>query len=99
MTIAQVSKQYDISPDTLRCYKRIGLLPPVPRGKSGIRDQDDGSVAAGKAILAEQRRQLRARMADMQASLDHLDRKIERCEQLLLPIEQELAEKQGGRET
>ena len=31
MTIAQVSKQYDISPDTLRCYKRIGLLPPVPR--------------------------------------------------------------------
>lgn len=43
MTIAQVSKQYDISPDTLRCYKRIGLLPPVPRGKSGIRDQDEAS--------------------------------------------------------
>ena len=62
-------------------------------------DQGDGSVAAGKAILAEQRRQLRARMADMQASLDHFDRKIERCEQLLLPIEQELAEKQGGKET
>ncbi len=43
MTIAQVSKQYDISPDTLRCYKRIGLLPSVPRSKSGIRDQDEAS--------------------------------------------------------
>ena len=54
--------------------------------------QGDGTVAAGKAILEERRRQLKARMADMQASLDHLERKIERCEQLLLPIEQELAE-------
>ena len=43
MTIAQVSKQYDISPDTLRCYQRIGRLPSVPRSKSGIRDQDEAS--------------------------------------------------------
>ena len=38
MRIAQVSKQYDISPDTLRYYERIGLLPPVARNKSGVRD-------------------------------------------------------------
>ena len=41
MTIAQVSKQYDISSDTLRYYERIGLIPPVTRNKSGIRDYGD----------------------------------------------------------
>lgn len=38
MTIAEVGKKYDITADTLRYYERIGLLPPVPRNKSGIRD-------------------------------------------------------------
>lgn len=43
MTIAEVSKRYDISADTLRYYERIGLIPPVPRTKSGIRDYDEES--------------------------------------------------------
>lgn len=43
MTIKEVSEQYDISADTLRYYERIGLLPPVPRNKSGIRDYDEAS--------------------------------------------------------
>ena len=43
MTIAEVSKKYDISADTLRYYERIGLVPPVPRNKSGIRDYDEES--------------------------------------------------------
>ena len=38
MKIAEVSEQYDISTDTLRYYERIGLIPPVNRNKSGIRD-------------------------------------------------------------
>ncbi|MDF2985962.1 MAG: putative transcriptional regulator [Eubacterium sp.] len=38
MTIAEVSKKYDISQDTLRYYERIGLIPSVNRNKSGIRD-------------------------------------------------------------
>ena len=38
MTISEVSKKYDISTDTLRYYERIGLLPPVPRTKSGLRE-------------------------------------------------------------
>lgn len=41
MTIAEVSKQYNISADTLRYYERIGLIPPVNRNKSGIRDYTD----------------------------------------------------------
>ena len=43
MTIAEVSKKYEMSPDTLRYYERIGLIPQVPRNKSGIRDYDENS--------------------------------------------------------
>lgn len=43
MTIAEVSKKYDISADTLRYYERIGLMPPVPRTSGGIRDYDEES--------------------------------------------------------
>ncbi|WP_234124286.1 MerR family transcriptional regulator [Clostridium hydrogenum] len=38
MTIAEVSKKYDLTQDTLRYYERIGLIPEVNRNKSGIRD-------------------------------------------------------------
>lgn len=38
MTIAEVAKKYDLSTDTLRYYERIGLVPPVTRTASGIRD-------------------------------------------------------------
>lgn len=31
MTIAEVSKEYDLTPDTLRYYERIGLIKEVPR--------------------------------------------------------------------
>ena len=44
MTIAEVSKKYEMSPDTLRYYERIGLIPQVPRNKSGIRDYDETSI-------------------------------------------------------
>ncbi|KAB1439745.1 MerR family transcriptional regulator [Candidatus Galacturonibacter soehngenii] len=38
MTIAQVSKKFDLTADTLRYYERIGLLPRVNRNSSGNRD-------------------------------------------------------------
>lgn len=36
--IAEVSKKYELSADTLRYYERVGLIPEVNRNKSGIRD-------------------------------------------------------------
>ena len=120
MTIAEVSKKYELSADTLRYYERIGLVPPVPRNKSGIRDYDtescqwvelmkcmrsagvqiealieyvalfqqgDETIGARKALLVEQRDRLMARMADMQASLDRLNDKIERYDQGLMTKE------------
>ena len=129
MTIAEVSKQYEISADTLRYYERIGLIPPVPRSKSGIRNYDrdscawvelmkcmraagvqiealieyvalfqkgDATLSARKAILVEQRDQLQERMAEMQASLDRLNLKIENYEQVLVKKERQLFH--GGEE-
>ena len=44
MTIAEVSRKYDISADTLRYYERIGLIPPVPRTRGALRKYGEGSV-------------------------------------------------------
>ena len=44
MKIAEVSQQYGISSDTLRYYERIGLIPPVTRNESGIRDYNELDV-------------------------------------------------------
>lgn len=38
MTISEVSKKYEISQDTLRYYEKIGVIPPVHRNESGLRD-------------------------------------------------------------
>lgn len=41
MTIAEVSKTFGLTADTLRYYERIGLIPPVKRSSSGICDYDE----------------------------------------------------------
>lgn len=41
MTISEISKKYNLTQDTLRYYEKIGLIPNVPRSKSGIRDYDE----------------------------------------------------------
>lgn len=45
MKIAEVSKQYGMSADTLRYYERIGLLPGVMRNASGVRDYSEQDCA------------------------------------------------------
>lgn len=41
MTIKEVSQMYNISADTLRYYEKIGLIDPVTRNASGIRDYQE----------------------------------------------------------
>ena len=53
MTIKEVSEKYDISQDTLRYYERIGMIPPVTRTASGIRnyqEKDLGWVELAKCM-------------------------------------------------
>ncbi len=44
MKIAEVSKKMNLSQDTLRYYERIGLIPPVKRNSSGIRDYTENDI-------------------------------------------------------
>ena len=111
MRISEVSEQSGMSADTLRYYERIGLIPPVNRNGSGIRDyndmdmkrvefircmrnaglsievlseyvelvqQGDETIEARQEILKEQRKQLAAKIEEMQETLDLLDYKIRR---------------------
>lgn len=41
MKIAEVNERYGLSLDTLRYYERVGLIPPVNRNESGIRDYNE----------------------------------------------------------
>lgn len=123
MTIAEVAKKYNLTPDTLRYYERIGLIPGVSRSSGGIRDyQDedcrwiefikcmrnaglpvetlieyvklfqagDETIEARKTLLIEQRDLLQKRIDEMQNTLDRLNAKIKRYEDVILPIEDEL---------
>lgn len=38
MTIAEVSRKYGLTADTLRYYEKVGLIPAVHRTASGLRD-------------------------------------------------------------
>ena len=44
MTIKEASKRTGVSIDNLRYYERIGLLPPIPRNASGIREYDERAI-------------------------------------------------------
>lgn len=123
MQISDVSEKFDISPDTLRYYERVGLLPPVRRSKSGLRDysesdlmwidfikcmrsaglpieqlaryvqlfpQGEATAEARKQILQDQREQIRARMAELQRTLDLLDHKIAAYDKSVVSAEREL---------
>ena len=125
MRISEVSQQCDVSADTLRYYERIGLLPPVNRSDSGIRDysdldvrrvefikcmrtaglpvevlieyyrlvqQGDKTMEDRKAILVEHRADIKARMAELQKTLDLLDYKISFYENAVLKAENAIVE-------
>ena len=68
MKIAEVSKEYGLSADTLRYYERIGLLPNVTRTASGIRDyseQDCARVQFAKCM--------RAASVSIEALIEYMD--------------------------
>ena len=44
MTIKQVSEKFGISQDTLRYYERVGMIPPVTRTPSGIRNYQNTDI-------------------------------------------------------
>lgn len=45
LTIKQVSEKYGIPANTLRYYEKAGVIPPVTRTASGIRDYSEDDIA------------------------------------------------------
>lgn len=41
MNIKEVSRQFNVSSDTLRYWERVGAIPPVHRDSKGYRDFDE----------------------------------------------------------
>ena len=123
MTIAEVAKKYDLTPDTLRYYERISLLPNVARTAGGIRDYSEEdchwveyikcmrlagvsvetlveyvalfhkgkeTIPARKKLLLEQREQIVAKIAELNAVLERLDWKLDGYEERMLKCEENL---------
>ena len=44
MTIKEVCKKFNVSPDTLRYYERVGVIPEVHRTSGGIRDYNEDDI-------------------------------------------------------
>ncbi|MEG0628522.1 MAG: MerR family DNA-binding transcriptional regulator, partial [Enterococcus sp.] len=38
MNIKKAAEMFDLTPDTLRYYERVGVIPPVHRNESGYRE-------------------------------------------------------------
>ena len=51
MTIKDVSEKFNISQDTLRYYERVGIIPPVTRNSSGIRDYTEKDLGWVSLII------------------------------------------------
>jgi MerR family transcriptional regulator, aldehyde-responsive regulator len=67
MKIAEVSKEYCLSADTLRYYERIGLLPNVTRTASGIRDYSEQDCARVQFVKC-----MRAASVSIEALIEYM---------------------------
>jgi DNA-binding transcriptional MerR regulator len=76
----------------IKCMRSAGLPVEVLMEYVALFQQGDATVEARKELLLEQRHQLLAKMADMQKTLERLNRKIEQYEQKVMPAEKRLSE-------
>lgn len=78
--------------DFIKCMRTAGLPIEVLIEYFALVQQGDQTIEARKEILQRQRTQLAARMAEMQATLDLLNHKIQVYEDAVLKSEQELSD-------
>ena len=121
MTISEAAEKYGLTPDTLRYYEKQGLIPPVTRTQSGLRDytagdlrwvefircmrgagvsiealaeyvslfrQGNRSIARRKQILISEREKIAERIAELQAALNRLDKKLDGYEERMQKLEE-----------
>jgi len=73
--------------DFIKCMRGAGLPVEVLIEYVGLVQQGDKTIAARKEILIEQRELVKAKMEEMQKTLDLLDHKIEVYEKAILKKE------------
>jgi DNA-binding transcriptional MerR regulator len=76
----------------IKCMRSAGLTIQVLIEYYGLVQQGDGTIAARKEILVEQRKKITARRDELQQTLDLLNYKIGVYETALVEKEQELTE-------
>ena len=97
MTIAEVSKKYDLTPDTLRYYERIGLLVNIPRNKNGIRNYDEESCKRIEFVKC-----MRSAGVEIEILIEYMDllekgkHTVEARKKLLQEQREKLIEKQNN---
>jgi DNA-binding transcriptional MerR regulator len=92
MKIAEVSEQYGISSDTLRYYERIGLIPPVNRSESGIRDYNEVDMRRVEFIKCMRRAGLPIEvLIEYVALVQQGDQSIEARKEILIEQREHLA--------
>jgi len=74
----------------IKCMRSAGLPIEVLIEYVGLFQEGDETIDARKELLIEQRKQLIARMEDMQKTLERLDYKIEAYEQTVVTKEKAL---------
>jgi DNA-binding transcriptional MerR regulator len=77
MTISKLASSAGVTPDTLRYYHRIGLLPPPERSQSGYRLFDETSVPRLEFIKTA--RSLGLRLRDIRQLLEVMDNGLCHC--------------------
>ncbi len=92
MKIAEVSERYGVSSDTLRYYERVGLIPPVNRNGSGIRDYTELDIRRVEFIKC-----MRGAGLPIEVLIDYMelvqqgDRTIEARKEILIEQRDQLA--------
>lgn len=77
----------------IKCMRSAGLTIEFLSEYVRLFKEGDETLEKRKSILIEQRRLLKDRMTEMQATLERLDRKVERYESLVHEKELHLAKK------
>lgn len=78
------------------CMRNAGLPIEVLIEYIELFQQGDATIEARKELLTEQRKQLIARMEDMQKTLERLNYKIAVYEQIVVEKEKELKRSENG---
>lgn len=94
MTIKQAAEKTGVSIDNLRYYERIGLIPPIPRNKSGVREYDERALHWIEFVLKFKQAgaSLEAIIEYVQLAQSDHDTKEARRE-ILLDVERDLEER------